>query len=141
MDVPGSSLLYFYQWCSYKLPCSFCIYINISLGQICRSGIPDWMTFAFKIDGQDWIASIKTLPINTSTDILFVIIHLNPSLLLQDPWVREDPLEDEMETHSTILSWGIPWTEEPGGLQSTESQRVGHDWGIERAHTHTLAFL
>ena len=58
---------------------------------------------------------------------LFVIIHLNPSLLLQDPWVREDPLEEEMETHSTILSWGIPWTEEPGGLQSTESQRVGHD--------------
>ena len=39
----------------------------------------------------------------------------------------EDPLEKEMETHSSILAWRIPWTEEPGGLQSTGSQRVGHD--------------
>ena len=36
--------------------------------------------------------------------------------------------EKEMVTHSSILSWGIPWTEEPVGLQSTGSQRVGHDW-------------
>ena len=39
----------------------------------------------------------------------------------------EDPLEKEMATHSSILAWRIPWTEEPGGLQSTGSQRVGHD--------------
>ena len=39
----------------------------------------------------------------------------------------EDPLEKEMETHSSILAWRIPWTEEPGRLQSTGSQRVGHD--------------
>ena len=39
----------------------------------------------------------------------------------------EDPLEKEMATHSTTLAWRIPWTEEPGGLQSTGSQRVGHD--------------
>ena len=38
----------------------------------------------------------------------------------------EDPLEKEMATHSGILAWRIPWTEEPGGLQSTESQRVRH---------------
>ena len=38
----------------------------------------------------------------------------------------EDPLEKGMATHSCILPWRIPWTEEPGGLQSTESQRVGH---------------
>ena len=37
------------------------------------------------------------------------------------------PLEEGMATHSSIFSWRIPWTEEPGGLQSTESQRVGHD--------------
>ena len=37
----------------------------------------------------------------------------------------EDPLEKEMATHSRILAWRIPWTEEPGGLQSTGSQRVG----------------
>ena len=40
---------------------------------------------------------------------------------------RKDPLEKEMATHSSILAWRIPWTEEPGGLQSTGSQRVGHD--------------
>ena len=40
---------------------------------------------------------------------------------------REDPLEEEMATHFSILAWGIPWTEEPGGLQSIGSQRVGHD--------------
>ena len=39
----------------------------------------------------------------------------------------EDPLEEEMATHSSILAWRIPWTEEPGGLQSMGSLRVGHD--------------
>ena len=39
----------------------------------------------------------------------------------------EDCLEKEMATHSSILAWRIPWTEEPGGLQSMESQRVRHD--------------
>ena len=40
----------------------------------------------------------------------------------------EDPLEEGMATHSSILAWRIPWTEEPGGLPSMGSQRVGHDW-------------
>ena len=40
---------------------------------------------------------------------------------------REDPLEEGMATHSSVLAWGIPQTEEPGGLQSMGSQRVGHD--------------
>ena len=40
---------------------------------------------------------------------------------------QEDPLEEEMATRSSILAWRIPWTEEPGGLQSMESQRVRHD--------------
>ena len=51
---------------------------------------------------------------------------------MRETWVqslgREDPLEKEMATHSSILAWRIPWTEEPGGLQSTGSQRVGHNW-------------
>ena len=46
-----------------------------------------------------------------------------------ETWVRslgqEDPLEKEMATQSSILAWRIPWTEEPGGLQSMGSQRVG----------------
>ena len=48
-----------------------------------------------------------------------------------ETWVRslgrEDPLEKEIATHFSILAWRIPWTEEPGKLQSTGSQRVGHD--------------
>ena len=40
---------------------------------------------------------------------------------------QEDSLEEGMATHSSILAWIIPWTEEPGGLQSLGSQRVGHD--------------
>ena len=48
---------------------------------------------------------------------------------VQETWVRslrwEDPLEKEMATHTSVLAWRIPWTEEPGGLQSIGSQRVG----------------
>ena len=51
---------------------------------------------------------------------------------MHETWVQslawEDPLEKGMATHSSILPWRIPWTEEPGGLQSMGSQRVGHDW-------------
>ena len=54
----------------------------------------------------------------------------NP-LAMQQTQVRslgqEDPLEKGMATHSSILAWRIPWTEEPGGLQSIGSQRVGRD--------------
>ena len=50
---------------------------------------------------------------------------------IQETWVRslgqEDPLEEGMTTHSSILAWRIPWTEEPGGLQSIELQRVRRD--------------
>ena len=45
----------------------------------------------------------------------------------------EDPLEEEMATHSITLAWEIPRTEEPSGLQSRESQRVGHNSGTEHA--------
>ena len=52
-------------------------------------------------------------------------------LPMQETWVQslgqKDPLEKEMATHSSILAWGIPWTEEPGRLWSMGSLRVGHD--------------
>ena len=51
--------------------------------------------------------------------------------VMQETWIQylaqEDPLEKGMATHSSILSWSIPWTEEPGGLQSMGLQRVRHD--------------
>ena len=50
---------------------------------------------------------------------------------MRETWVqslgREDLLEKEIAIHSSILAWKIPWTEEPGRLQSMESRRVGHD--------------
>ena len=53
---------------------------------------------------------------------------------MQETWVQflgqEDPLEKAMATHSSILAWEIPWTEEPGGLQSMGSQRVRHDYNL-----------
>ena len=51
---------------------------------------------------------------------------------VQETWVhslgRKDPLEEGMATHSSIVAWRIPWTEEPGGLQSMVLQRAGHGW-------------
>ena len=44
-----------------------------------------------------------------------------------DPWVRKIPLKKGLPAQSSILAWTIPWTEEPGRLQPTESQRVGHN--------------
>ena len=48
------------------------------------------------------------------------------------PWVGKIPLEEEMVTHSSVAAWKIPWTEEPGGLQSPGSQRVRHDSATEQ---------
>ena len=57
----------------------------------------------------------------------------------EQTWVQslgqEDPLEKGMATHSSILAWEIPWTEEPGGLQSMGSQRVRHNLDAEHART------
>ena len=51
--------------------------------------------------------------------------------VMRETWVQsldwEDPLEKELAIHSSILAWRIPWTEEPGGLQSMGLQRVGHN--------------
>ena len=75
------------------------------------------------------------------THFIYTFIVIMSSLVAQrvkrlptmwETWVwslgREDPLEKEMATHSSILAWEIPWMEKPGSLQSMGSQRVGHDW-------------
>ena len=63
---------------------------------------------------------------------------------MQETWVpsldQEDPLVRGMATHSSILAWRIPWTEEPGRLQSTGLQRVRHDWS-DLAHTQVDYFI
>ena len=64
---------------------------------------------------------------------------------MRDTWVWslgwEDTLEKEMATHSSILAWRIPWTEEPGRLQSTGSQRVRHDWATSPSPSRSPMFL
>ena len=66
---------------------------------------------------------VKNLPISEGDARMWV-----PSL------GREDPLEEEMATHSSILAWKAPWTEEPGGLQSVGSQKVRHDFKATNCH-------
>ena len=59
---------------------------------------------------------------------------------MQETWVQflgwEDPLEKEMATLFSILAWRIPWTEEPGELESMGSQRVGHDYETKHGTVH-----
>ena len=66
-----------------------------------------------------------------SSQVVLVVKDLPSSAETQEMGVRslgrEDPLEKEMATHSSILAWRIPWTVEPDRLQSKGSQRVGHD--------------
>ena len=73
------------------------------------------------------------------------LVYLNTQMVnrlptMQETWVlslgREDFAEEGMATHSSILAWRIPWTEELGGRQSTGSQRVRHDWGTDTNQGH-----
>ena len=79
---------------------------------------------------------------------MFINISEKASLVVQlvknlsamwETWVRslgwEDALEEDTATHSSILAWRIPWTEEPSGLQFMGLQRVGHDWATKYTHT------
>ena len=67
--------------------------------------------------------------LNTGASLVAQMVKNLPAM--QETWFQslgeEDLLEKEMATHSSILAWTIPWTEEPGGLQSMRSKRVGHD--------------
>ena len=54
---------------------------------------------------------------------------------------QEDPLEKEMATHSSILAWETPWTEEPGGLQTMGSQRVGHNLVTKQQQNYGSVFF
>ena len=92
---------------------------------------------------EDWILGSQVLRMPLAHLIKVRYYHYWASLVAQmvknspavqetqEVWVQsqggEDLLEKEMATHSSILAWEIPWTEEPGGLQSMQSQRVGHN--------------
>ena len=67
--------------------------------------------------------------ISEAQELCFIWSRIHPPMkeMLIQSLVQEDPLEKEMATHSRILAWKIPWTEEPGGLWYMGSQRVRHD--------------
>ena len=81
--------------------------------------LPDgpWLFKKLLISGG---AVVKNLPASAETQEMQV-----PAL------GQKDPLDKEMATHSSILTWEIPWTEEPGRLQSMGLRRVRHDWATE----------
>ena len=89
---------------------------------------------AWRLRGNRWQSSEQHRQSLQASN--FPVAHMVKNLLaMQETQVRslgwEDPLEKGMETHSSILTWEIPRTEEPGGLQSMGSQTVGHDWATK----------
>ena len=89
---------------------------NSNAGFFTKYGTPWWTTVAWG------------LYISMFIMLMFIIMYILS-------W--EDPLEDGMATHSSILAWIIPWTEEPGRLQPMWSQRVGYDWATK----HSTAYI
>ena len=85
-------------------------------------------------------ASASVLPMKVQEWFPSVVNNLTAK---QETWVWylgwEDSLEEEMVTHFSTLAWKIPWTEEPGGLQSMGSQRVGHDWVTNQRQLYNKA--
>ena len=85
---------------------------------------------------QTFVGEVISLLFNMLSKLVITFLSLVAQRLkhlpaMQETWVQslgqEDPPEKEMATHSSILAWRIPWTEEPGRLQSMGSQRVRHD--------------
>ena len=100
---------------------------------------------------QDWLPLGLTGLISEPSKKGIIIRHIiqedfpggsdsKASVSTRETWVQslgwEDPLEKEMAIHSSSIAWKIPWTEEPGRLQSMGSQRVGHNWGLHLYYTN-----
>ena len=81
------------------------------------------------------LQNYNTIDSRNSIDMTASLVAQTVTPAALETWVRslgwEDPLEEGMAINSSILVWEIPWTEEPGGLQSMGSQRVGHDWATK----------
>ena len=115
-----------------KVKCNYLWYGYLKM--ILPTGKRNWTyegsTWGYNNRGECGLYSCYYLPHLTQT-----VKHV-PTM--QETWVRslgrEDPLEKEMAPHSSILAWKIPWTEEPGRLQSMGSQRVGHNWATSLSH-------
>ena len=113
------------------------LYISFSSGpQLWPSRL--WLPFCSLMECSLCVVE-KRSPITWTLAASLVVQVLKNLPAKQEIWVWspgwEDPLEEGMATHSSILAWRIPWTEEPGGLQSMQLWRVGRDW---KANTFTF---
>ena len=99
-------------------------------GEVQRRGNP-WYYQSLLPNHESHITSFRPSPPLWGASLVTQMVKNPPAV--QEIWVRslgwEDPLEESMATHSSILAWRIPWTEEPGRLQSIGSQRAEHNWG------------
>ena len=108
------------------LCCEYILAQSLSIKHTYPSAV-SLFSFACEIAALPFLTSLKAslLSFPGGSDV-------NNLPAMQESWVqslgRKDSLEKEMATHSSTLAWKIPWTEEPGRLQSMESQRVGHNW-------------
>ena len=132
VDIPLVAYLFMNWWTSVSFP-TFCLLWTMLLW-IFTYMSPCRCIFT-------WILLVEFGHQHTRASLVAQRLKRLPAM--RETWVRslgqEDPLEKEMATHSSTLAWKIPWTEEPCKLQSTGSQRVGHDWATSlhffTAHT------
>ena len=103
----------------------------------CSVGIWNLKVGKGRAHTQNWDWSAQRWELNIWEQVPFQRVSLVAQMIknlpaMQETWVwslgGEGPLEESMASHTSILAWRIPWTEEPGGLQSIGSQRVGHIW-------------
>ena len=147
--LPASPISLIKQRLYWEINLSMSFFVNIWLVEM--NFIVSKMTnlYSFLSGISIYVATIKELRIiedHRHTILPYTGFPCSQSVknlpAVQETWVWslgwEDPLEKEMATHSSILAWKISWTEEPGGLQSIGSQRVGHNWAT---NTYLLYFL
>ena len=111
-----------------------CNLLGFSVHGILQARILEWIAISFIHESKRLLISRLQSPSAVVLEPRRITRYPSPNpsnLSVQERWVhsvvQEGPPEKEMAAHSSILAWRIPWTEEPGGLQSTGSQRVGHD--------------
>ena len=106
-----------------------CVYPKLSQKEVCVCVAFKNCVYRLDYPFSVWLRAFASLTAQTVKNL--------PAI--QETWVQslgqEAPLEKGMATHSSILAWRIPWTEEPGRLQSMGLQRVGHDLATEQLST------
>ena len=139
-SLPSPSLFFSFFF-SFSLRLLLFEYVYTQLFQYCLLKLYPFFTEFPLLLGQWWVDCICISLYQTS----LVAQRLKRLPAMWETQVRslgwEDPLEKEMVTNSSILAWRIPWTEEPGRLQSTGSQRVGHDWATSLSLSMSDLFL